>query len=104
MYYELTTLSNGLRVITEEMPDVRSVALGVWADCGTRDEDPNEAGAAHFLEHLLFKGTDRLSARDIAESFDAVGGRSNAFTSKEQTCYWARLRDDDLPLGLGGPL
>ena len=100
MYYELTTLSNGLRVITEEMPDVRSVALGVWADCGTRDEETNEAGAAHFLEHLLFKGTDRLSARDIAESFDAVGGRSNAFTSKEQTCYWARLRDDDLPLGL----
>ena len=100
MYYELTTLTNGLRVITEEMPDVRSVALGVWADCGSRDEQPNEAGAAHFLEHLLFKGSERLSAREIAESFDAVGGSSNAFTSKEQTCYWARLRDHDLPLGL----
>jgi predicted Zn-dependent peptidase len=82
------------------MPDVRSVALGVWADAGTRDEHPNEAGAAHFLEHLLFKGSERLSAQEIAESFDAVGGRSNAFTSKEQTCYWARLRDDDLSLGI----
>ncbi len=100
MHYELSTLSNGLRVITDAMPDVRSVALGVWADAGTRDEHPNEAGAAHFLEHLLFKGSDEVSAQQIAESFDAVGGRSNAFTSKEQTCYWARLRDEDLPLGL----
>ena len=100
MHYSLTTLSNGLRVVTDPMPDVRSVALGVWADAGTRDEQPNEAGAAHFLEHLLFKGSDRMSAREIAESFDAVGGRSNAFTSKEETCYWARLRDSDLPLGI----
>ncbi|MDH3605781.1 MAG: insulinase family protein [Acidimicrobiia bacterium] len=100
MHYQLSTLSNGLRVITDSMPDVRSVALGVWADAGSRDEHSNEAGAAHFLEHLLFKGSDKLSARQIAEAFDAVGGRSNAFTSKEQTCYWARLRDDDLPLGL----
>jgi len=100
MHYQFTTLSNGLRVISDSMPDVRSVALGVWADAGTRDEHANEAGAAHFLEHLLFKGSERLSAREIAESFDAVGGRSNAFTSKEQTCYWARLRDDDLALGI----
>jgi predicted Zn-dependent peptidase len=100
MHYELSTLPNGLRVITDAMPDVRSVALGVWADAGTRDERLNEAGAAHFLEHLLFKGSDRLSAQDIAEAFDAVGGRSNAFTSKEETCYWARLRDEDLGLGL----
>ncbi|NNC93791.1 MAG: insulinase family protein [Acidimicrobiia bacterium] len=100
MHYQFSTLSNGLRVISDSMPDVRSVALGVWADAGTRDEHGNEAGAAHFLEHLLFKGSERLSAREIAESFDAVGGRSNAFTSKEQTCYWARLRDDDLPLGI----
>ena len=100
MHYELSTLSNGLRVITGSMPDVRSVALGVWADAGTRDEHPSEAGAAHFLEHLLFKGSERLSAQYIAEAFDAVGGRSNAFTSKEQTCYWARLRDEDLPLGI----
>ena len=100
MHYELSTLPNGLRVITDSMPDVRSVALGVWADAGTRDERSSEAGAAHFLEHLLFKGSERLSAQHIAEAFDAVGGRSNAFTSKEQTCYWARLRDDDLPLGI----
>ncbi len=100
MHYELTTLDNGVRVISDSMPDVRSIALGVWADTGTRDEHPNEAGAAHFLEHLLFKGSERLSSQQIAEAFDAVGGRSNAFTSKEQTCYWARLRDDDLPLGI----
>ncbi|MBT8216995.1 MAG: insulinase family protein [Acidimicrobiia bacterium] len=100
MHYELSALPNGLRIITDTMPDVRSVALGVWVDAGTRDEFPNEAGAAHFLEHLLFKGSDRLSAQQIAEAFDAVGGRSNAFTSKEQTCYWARLRDEDLPLGI----
>ncbi len=100
MHYSLTTLDNGLRVITETMPEVRSVAIGCWVNTGTRDERPNEAGAAHFLEHQLFKGSERLSARDIAEAFDAVGARSNAFTSKEETCYWARMRDGDLALGL----
>lgn len=100
MHYSLTTLDNGVRVITETMPEVRSLAIGCWVDTGTRDELPNEAGAAHFLEHQLFKGSERLSARDIAEAFDAVGARSNAFTSKEETCYWARMRDDDLALGM----
>ena len=100
MHYQLSTLDNGLRVITESMPEVRSVAIGCWVDTGTRDEGPSEAGAAHFLEHQLFKGSDRLSARDIAEAFDAVGARSNAFTSKEETCYWARMRDGDLGLGM----
>lgn len=99
MHYDLTVLPNGLRVITEEMPSLRSVAVGCWADTGTRDEQPSEAGASHFLEHLLFKGSERFSARYIAETFDAIGAESNAFTSKDYTCYWARLLDQDLPTG-----
>jgi predicted Zn-dependent peptidase len=100
MHYDLTVLPNGLRVITEEMPSLRSIAVGGWVDTGTRDERPSEAGASHFLEHLLFKGSERLSARTIAETFDAIGAESNAFTSKDYTCYWARLLDQDLPTGL----
>ena len=100
MHYQLTTLDNGLRVISETMPDIRSVAVGCWVDTGTRDEQSNEAGASHFLEHLLFKGSEAMSAREISEAFDAMGAQSNAFTSKEQTCYWARLLDEDLAAGL----
>lgn len=99
-HYSLTTLPNGLRVITESMPALRSVSVGCWVDTGARDERSNEAGAAHFLEHLLFKGTEKLSARQISETFDGMGAESNAFTSNEQTCYWARLVDDDLPVGM----
>ncbi len=98
MQFDLTTLPNGLRVISQDMPSVRSVAIGMWVDAGSRDETPVEAGASHFLEHLLFKGSDRLSAQAIAEAFDAVGAQHNAFTSKEYTSYWAKLRDKDLPL------
>jgi len=100
MEHRLTTLPNGLRVITETMPSVRSVAVGAWVDTGSRDEAPPEAGCSHFLEHLLFKGSERLTAQDIARAFDSVGARSNAFTSKEYTCFWAQLRDDDLPMGM----
>ena len=100
MHYSLTTLPNGLRVISEHMPGVRSVAVGCWVDTGSRDEVGSEAGASHFLEHLLFKGSDRFPARHISESFDSVGAVSNAFTSKEYTCFWARMVDDDLPMGL----
>ena len=89
-----------MTVVTEPVPGVRSVAIGCWVDTGSRDEHPNEAGAAHFLEHLLFKGSDRLSARDISETFDAIGAQSNAFTSKEYTCFWARLLDSELDTGL----
>jgi predicted Zn-dependent peptidase len=99
VHYDLTTLPNGLRVITEPMPSLRSVALGFWVDTGTRDELPNEQGASHFLEHLLFKGSEKLSARQVSEIFDAIGAESNAFTSKESTCYWARLLDQDLGTG-----
>lgn len=101
MHYDLTTLPNGLKVITETVPAIRSVAVGCWVDSGTRDEQPNEAGASHFLEHLLFKGSETLSSRVISERFDAMGAESNAFTSKDHTCFWARLLDSDLPSGLG---
>jgi predicted Zn-dependent peptidase len=100
MHYELTTLPNGIRVITESMPEIHSAAVGCWVDTGSRDETPAEAGCSHFLEHLLFKGSERLSAVAIADAFDAVGAQSNAFTSREATCFWARLRDSDLPMGL----
>jgi predicted Zn-dependent peptidase len=99
-HYQLTTLPNGLRIITEEMPWVRSVAVGCWIDTGSRDELENEAGASHFLEHLLFKGSEEYSARMIAETFDAIGAESNAFTSKDNTCFWARLLDADLATGV----
>ncbi|HEY7468394.1 MAG TPA: pitrilysin family protein [Acidimicrobiia bacterium] len=99
MHYDLTTLPNGLRVLTEPMPSLRSIALGCWVDTGTRDELPNEHGASHFLEHLLFKGSETLSARQVSEIFDAIGAESNAFTTKESTCYWVRLLDQDLATG-----
>ncbi len=100
VHYDLTTLPNGLRVISEAMPSLRSIALGCWIDTGTRDEMPDEAGVSHFLEHLLFKGSEKLSARDVSETFDSIGAESNAFTSKEYTCFWARLLDQDLGTGL----
>jgi predicted Zn-dependent peptidase len=99
VHYDLTTLPNGIRVITEPMPSLRSIALGCWVDTGTRDEHPNEEGASHFLEHLLFKGSETLSARQVSEIFDSIGAESNAFTSKENTCYWTRLLDQDLGTG-----
>ena len=80
-----TEFSSGLRVVTERMPGVRSVALGIWVLAGSRDEEPAISGSSHFLEHLLFKGTKQRSALDIAEQFDAVGGDLNAFTAKEYT-------------------
>jgi predicted Zn-dependent peptidase len=95
-FYDLTTLPNGLRVITERMPGIRSAAVGVWIDTGTRDELANEAGASHFLEHLLFKGSDAYTPREISEAFDAMGAQSNAFTTKEYTCFWVRCLDEDL--------
>jgi predicted Zn-dependent peptidase len=100
VHYDFTTLPNGLRIITESMPSLRSVAMGCWVDTGTRDELDHEAGVSHFLEHLLFKGSEKLSAREVNETMDAIGAESNAFTSKEATCYWTRLLDQDLPVGL----
>jgi predicted Zn-dependent peptidase len=87
-------------VLTETVPGVRSVALGIWIAIGSRDERPDQAGAAHYLEHLLFKGTGRRTAQGIAEEMDAVGGELNAFTAKEHTCYYAHVLDEDVPLAL----
>jgi len=87
-------------VITEYVPSVRSASVGVWVNVGSRDEGPTVAGAAHFLEHLLFKATPTRSAVDIAQTVDAVGGELNAFTSKEHTCYYAHVLDDDLELAV----
>jgi len=96
MHYQLSTLPNGLRVISQDMPAIHSATIGAWVDTGSRDETGAEAGASHFLEHLLFKGSDELDAHQIAEGFDALGARHNAFTSKEYTVYWAKVRDADL--------
>src|ERR1700723_4095651 len=93
-----TVLPGGLRVVTEFLPSVRSVSRGIWVGVGSRDEDVPHAGATHYLEHLLFKGTSRRSALEISATMDAVGGELNAFTAKEDTCYYARVLDADLPL------
>ena len=95
-----TTLPGGLRVITEQVPGVRSVAFGIWVNVGSRDETGAQMGSAHYLEHLLFKGTSRRSALDISAAIEAVGGDLNAFTTKEYTCYYARVLDVDLPLAI----
>ncbi|MFL6239889.1 MAG: M16 family metallopeptidase [Actinomycetes bacterium] len=95
-----TVLPGGLRVITEAIPTTRSVAFGIWVGVGSRDETPRLAGASHYLEHLLFKGTERRDALQIASVMDAVGGEMNAFTAKEYTCYYARVLDNDLPLAV----
>ncbi|MBD0735514.1 M16 family metallopeptidase [Streptomyces sp. CBMA29] len=95
-----SVLPGGLRVVTETLPTVRSATFGIWAGVGSRDETPVLNGATHYLEHLLFKGTERRSALDISAAVDAVGGEMNAFTSKEYTCYYARVLDTDLPLAI----
>ena len=95
-----TVLDNGLTIVTERMEHVRSVALGYWVGVGSRDEAAEIAGASHFLEHLLFKGTEHRSAQDIAESVDEAGGDLNAFTTREYTAFEVRLLADDTDLGL----
>src|SRR6202020_257055 len=95
-----TTLPGGLRVVTEYLPGVRSASVGVWVGVGARDEGATVAGAAHFLEHLLFKSPPTRTAVEIAQAMDAVGGELNAFTSKEHTCYYAHVLDSDLELAV----
>jgi predicted Zn-dependent peptidase len=95
-----TVLPGGLRIITESMPTVRSATFGVWVGVGSRDETPALAGSSHYLEHVLFKGTKRRDALEISAALDAVGGEMNAFTSKEYTCFYARVLDSDLPLAV----
>ena len=95
-----TVLDNGIRIVTHEIPGNRSISLGIWVENGSRHENAAENGISHFIEHLLFKGTERRSAAQIAEEMDAVGGVINAFTSKENTCYYVKVLDEDLQLAI----
>ncbi len=94
-------LPGGLRVVTESVPGARSASVGVWVGVGSVDETPRLAGASHYLEHLLFKGTRYRSGYEIADAVDAVGGELNAFTSHEYTCFYARILADEAKLAIG---
>ena len=98
--YQKTVLPNGVRIITEEIEHVRSAAIGIWVGAGSRDEREGYEGISHFMEHMFFKGTERRTARALAESLEAVGGQLNAFTTKEYTCYYVRVLDEDLDLAI----
>lgn len=95
---ETTQLANGVRVVTEQMPHVRSVSMGIWIGTGSRRETPDENGICHFIEHMLFKGTTRRSAEDIARSVDSIGGGLDAFTAKEMVSYNTKVLDEHLPI------
>src|SRR2546426_3996490 len=97
---QVTRLANGVRVLSERLPDLTSITVGIWVENGSRYEQPHQAGISHFLEHLFFKGTERRTAAQIAEEIDAVGGVLNAFTGKEYTCYYAKVLHEQLPLAL----
>ncbi len=103
--YQKTVLDNGIRIITEKIPS-RTVSAGIWVDVGARDEQPHNNGSAHFVEHMLFKGTPSRTAREIAQEFDTLGGMSNAFTSGETTSYYATVLDDQVEhlIGLIGDI
>ncbi len=94
------TLPNGIRVVGENLPTFRSVAVGVWLRTGSITETPEQSGISHFIEHMLFKGTKKRTARDIAAQLDAIGGQINAFTAKECTCYYVKVLDEHLDVGL----
>lgn len=98
--YHKSTLTNGVRVVSEVIPYVKSVTLGIWVGTGARSEDQTNHGISHFIEHMVFKGTKNRSAKDIAETVDEVGGQLNAFTGKEYTCYYIKVLDTHLELAL----
>ena len=98
--YKKTVLDNGIRVVTEQLDSVRSISIGVWIDVGSRDEEKDEMGVSHFIEHMLFKGTKKRTAKEIAVSLESVGGGLNAFTGREQTCYYARVLDEHLDIAI----
>ncbi len=91
-----TILKNGIRIVTKKMPHIRSISMGVWLNVGARDESETESGLSHFIEHMIFKGTEKRTAFQIAKEFDAIGGHTNAFTSLENTCYHAKVLDTHL--------
>ncbi len=98
--YQKTVLGNGIKVITEEIPYLKSASIGVWVVTGSRDEESYQNGISHFIEHLLFKGTEKRTAFDIAKEIDSVGGTLNAFTGREYTCFYAKVIDKNLPLAI----
>ncbi|MGE5676018.1 MAG: M16 family metallopeptidase [Mycobacterium leprae] len=100
MFYAKTTLPSGLRVITESIPYVRSASVGVWVGAGSSWETPQNMGISHLIEHMLFKGTPSRTARQIAQEIDGRGGNLNAYTAKEQTCYYAKVLDEHLPVAI----
>jgi len=91
-----TVLNNSIRIVSKKMPHVHSVSMGVWVNAGARDESSSESGLSHFIEHMIFKGTEKRTAFQIAKEFDAIGGQTNAFTSAENTCYYAKVIDTRL--------
>ncbi|MBI5874848.1 MAG: insulinase family protein, partial [Deltaproteobacteria bacterium] len=95
-----TQLKNGLKIITEEMPDIQSASIGIWVNIGSRNEDSKKNGISHFIEHLLFKGTKKRTALDIAREIESVGGVLNAFTGRENTCFYAKVLSKDIPLAV----
>jgi predicted Zn-dependent peptidase len=100
MTVRITTLNNGLRIITDDIPGVVTATLGLWVEVGARHESPEVNGISHFLEHMAFKGTTTRSAKQIAEEIENVGGHLNAYTSRENTAYHARVLENDVPLAL----
>ena len=100
MFYQKEVLANGVRILTQQVSHVRSVALGIWVDVGSRDESDDTAGISHYIEHMMFKGTENRTAKQIAEELDAVGGQLNAFTTKEYTCYYAKVLDEHFDLAV----
>ncbi|MCH7897677.1 MAG: insulinase family protein, partial [candidate division NC10 bacterium] len=100
IFYQKEVLDNGLVILTEKMPAVRSVSISVWIRVGSREEEGEQAGISHFIEHMFFKGTEKRSAEEIAEAIDSVGGVLDAFTSREYTCFSAKVLTEHLPLAV----
>ena len=98
--YELKTLDNGIRVIADHIAHLKSVSIGVWIGNGSRHEREDENGISHFIEHMLFKGTEKRSAKDIACEIDSVGGMINAFTAREYTCYYTKTLDSHATIAM----
>ncbi|MCI0483535.1 MAG: insulinase family protein, partial [candidate division NC10 bacterium] len=98
--YSKTVLDNGLVILTERMPAMRSVSIGVWIQVGSRNEERAQAGISHFIEHMAFKGTGKRSAEEIAAAIDSVGGTLDAFTSREYTCFSSKILGEHLPLAV----
>ena len=98
--YRKSLLPNGIRILTERIPHVRSVAVGVWVETGSRHEPEPRGGVSHLIEHLVFKGTATRSAEAIARTMDSVGGQMDAFTTKENTCFYVQVLDEHLPLAV----